>query len=298
MAKWDLLEKADIKSYNKIDIKWKFCVQDFEEVFFVLDRNGTHWSTRLVAAFLAFVMLLGNVPANVFATEITGEEVRDTAAPETGAPGLGETEAEVAVETGSVHTHEYTSMVTAPTCAEQGYTTYTCTHCGYSYQSDKVKAKGHSFGDWTVVSATTCTENGEEQRTCKTCKEVEVRIVAARGHSYEALVTAPTCTEPGYTTFTCACGDSYLGDDTAPLGHSFEGNVCIACGEVKYAPGNVDMDDDVDVDDVLALLWYVLFPEDYPIEVDADFDRNGSTDVDDVLTLLWYVLFPEDYPLN
>jgi hypothetical protein len=41
----------------------------------------------------------------------------------------------------------------------------------------------------------------------------------------------------------------------------------------------------------------VLFPDDYPIEVDADFDHNGSTDVDDVLTLLWHVLFPEDYPI-
>ena len=59
----------------------------------------------------------------------------------------------------------------------------------------------------------------------------------------------------------------------------------------------VDLDYDVDVDDVLALLWNVLFPEDYPIEVDADFDSNGATDVDDVLTLLWHVLFPEDYPL-
>ena len=51
------------------------------------------------------------------------------------------------------------------------------------------------------------------------------------------------------------------------------------------------------VDDVLALLWNVLFPEDYPINAEADFDGNGMVDVDDVLTLLWHVLFPEDYPL-
>ena len=51
------------------------------------------------------------------------------------------------------------------------------------------------------------------------------------------------------------------------------------------------------MDDVLALLWHVLFPDDYPIEVDADFDGSGTTDVDDVLTLLWHVLFPDEYPL-
>lgn len=32
-----------------------------------------------------------------------------------------------------------------------------------------------------------------------------------------------------------------------------------------YHRGDIDRDGDVDVDDVLALLWYVLFPDDYPI---------------------------------
>ena len=63
-------------------------------------------------------------------------------------------------------------------------------------------------------------------------------------------------------------------------------------------PGDMDGDGQVTVDDVLALLWYVLFPDDYPIGAEADFDGNGETNVDDVLTLLWYVLFPDDYPLT
>ena len=67
--------------------------------------------------------------------------------------------------------------------------------------------------------------------------------------------------------------------------------------EIVIGPGDMDMDGKVDVDDVLALLWHVLFPDDYPIEVDADFDGSGTTDVDDVLTLLWHVLFPDEYPL-
>lgn len=69
-------------------------------------------------------------------------------------------------------------------------------------------------------------------------------------------------------------------------------------GKVESILGNLDDDGDVDVDDVLSLLWNVLFPEDYPIRAEADFDGNGTVDVDDVLALLWYVLFPEEYPLN
>ena len=43
-----------------------------------------------------------------------------------------------------VHKHEYTSTVTAPTCTEQGYTTYTCA-CGDSYVADYVNAKDHTY---------------------------------------------------------------------------------------------------------------------------------------------------------
>ena len=41
--------------------------------------------------------------------------------------------------------HSYTSVVTASTCTEAGYTTYTCT-CGHSYVDDHVKAQGHTDG--------------------------------------------------------------------------------------------------------------------------------------------------------
>ena len=80
------------------------------------------------------------------------------------------------------HDCEYETVVTAPTCTEGGYTTYTCTICGESYTADETEALGHD---------------------------------------YEAVVTAPTCTEGGYTTHTCArCGDSYVSDETAALGHT------------------------------------------------------------------------------
>ena len=42
------------------------------------------------------------------------------------------------------HTHDYKAVVTAPTCTEKGYTTYTCS-CGYSYKDNWTDALGHSY---------------------------------------------------------------------------------------------------------------------------------------------------------
>lgn len=42
--------------------------------------------------------------------------------------------------------HSYTTAVTAPTCTEQGYTTYTCS-CGDNYVDDYVNATGHADND-------------------------------------------------------------------------------------------------------------------------------------------------------
>ena len=116
--------------------------------------------------------------------------------------------------------HSYSSAVTAPTCTEQGYTTYTCSACGDSYVADEVAAAGHTYN--AVVTASTCTEAGYTTYTCTVCGDSYVGDeVDAAGHTYNAVVTAPTCTEDGYTTYTCACGDSYVADKVSATGHSY-----------------------------------------------------------------------------
>ena len=51
--------------------------------------------------------------------------------------------------------HSYSSVVTAPSCTKEGFTTYTCTLCGDSYKGNTVAAKGHSYnnGSCTVCGA-------------------------------------------------------------------------------------------------------------------------------------------------
>jgi len=142
----------------------------------------------------------------------------------------------------SEHNHSYTSVITAPTCTNQGYTTYTC-GCGDSYVDNYVDATDHFMGSWTKTKEATCTEDGEERSDCSKCDHYETREVPASGHDYTSKITKPTCAEQGYTTYTCKCGDSYVDDYVDAAGHSFTGGICNICG--KEDPDYVIPDDSV-----------------------------------------------------
>ena len=120
------------------------------------------------------------------------------------------------------HVHNYEHVTTAPTCTEQGYTTYTC-ECGDSYVGDYVDALGHTEETIPAV-APTCTETGlTEGAKCSVCGETltEQKELPANGHDYNNVVTVPTCNENGYTTYTCsACGDTYIDDYVDATGHT------------------------------------------------------------------------------
>ena len=72
---------------------------------------------------------------------------------------------------------------TKPTCTEKGYTTYTCSLCGYSKKADYKAALGHTFGEWETVTKPTAENPGEEQRKCKNCEHSESRVVPALGYT-------------------------------------------------------------------------------------------------------------------
>ena len=117
--------------------------------------------------------------------------------------------------------HSYSTAVTAPTCTEEGYTTYTCSACGDSYVADKVAATGHDYE--AVVTAPTCTEAGYTTYTCSACGDsYKADETAATGHSYDKgiVTTQPSCETEGVKTFTCSCGVSYT-EAVAATGHSW-----------------------------------------------------------------------------
>ena len=156
------------------------------------------------------------------------------------------------------HEHSYVTVVTVPTCTEQGYTTYTC-ECGDGYVDNyieplghniishdaksptctkngwnaydtcekcnysnytEINKKGHSPGEWIIDEEATYTENGSKHKDCLECGALlETSIVPMLTHSYVSVVTPPTCTKKGYTTHTCTeCGDRYIDDYVDQLG--------------------------------------------------------------------------------
>lgn len=97
--------------------------------------------------------------------------------------------------------HAYKSEVTAPTCTEKGYTTFTC-DCGDTYRGNEVPAKGHDF-DVTVTKAAECEATGESTHKCKVCYFTKTEVIPATGHKYEGTVFAPTYSSQGYTEYKC-----------------------------------------------------------------------------------------------
>lgn len=67
--------------------------------------------------------------------------------------------------------HDYQKEVTAPTCTEMGYTTYTCSRCGDTYKGDYTDAAGHKPGDWIIDQEPTIDSEGSKHKECEVCGE-------------------------------------------------------------------------------------------------------------------------------
>ena len=97
------------------------------------------------------------------------------------------------IPTEGEHSHSYDEgVVTAPTCTEQGYTTYTC-GCGDTYKDNYVNATGHSYvGE--ITKGATCSTAGEKTFTCSACEDAYTEGIPANGHQFENGVCT-TCGE-------------------------------------------------------------------------------------------------------
>ena len=75
--------------------------------------------------------------------------------------------------------HSYESVVTAPTCKEQGYTTHTCGVCGDSYVDSYVDATEHVYEDGVCTGCghTKCAAHAWEDGACTACGQQLIEAI-------------------------------------------------------------------------------------------------------------------------
>jgi LPXTG-motif cell wall-anchored protein len=82
------------------------------------------------------------------------------------------------------HIHQYSTVVTSPTCTEQGYTTHICANdAAHNYVDNHTAALGHNFTTSLDHKDPTSKENGYDVFKCTRCNETKTDIIPATGGS-------------------------------------------------------------------------------------------------------------------
>ena len=144
--------------------------------------------------------------------------------------------------------HSYESVVTAPTCILDGYTTHTC-HCGDVVVDSHVDALGHNEVIDAAVEATCAATGLTEGKHCSNCGEVFVAQQTISKKSHTQVIdkaVAPTCTTTGLTQgkHCPGCGKVFTAQEIVPtIDHDYQfgsvpgtdkyGYVCTMCYDVE-----------------------------------------------------------------
>ncbi|MBQ7800862.1 MAG: hypothetical protein IJ375_00895 [Oscillospiraceae bacterium] len=171
------------------------------------------------------------------------------------------------------HEHVYESVVTAPTCTEGGYTTYTCA-CGDSYTGDETEALGHTFVDGTcTVCGAGIAYNEDTETNYTTLAEALAaaeadETVQLKGDSTEdkVLVTPSVTLDLNGHVLTA---DYVVGFDTAEIVDNAGG------GKLIIAEKNVVLDEDNAMVPVYDGTGYIFTKAGFAIKEDESYTDEG-----------------------
>ena len=144
--------------------------------------------------------------------------------------------------------HNCTSVVTAPTCTQKGFTTHSCTKCEYEYTDSYVDILEHPWDSGRITREPTCKEEGEKTYTCTVCPATKTeRIEKTSDHTWDSgkITKEPTCVAEGVKTYTCeACGKTrdeavelvdHSYGDWKDAGDSVHKHICSVCKKEETA---------------------------------------------------------------
>ena len=142
--------------------------------------------------------------------------------------------------------HDYKSVVTNPTCTEQGYTTHICSRCNDRYVDsyiDPYVDEGHTHAEAIKENevASTCSKEGSYESViyCSACnKEISRKVVIVDKLPHiESIDEAlePTCTTTGLTQgkHCSICNDVLVKQEEIPEQHTYVNGSCELCGTTE-----------------------------------------------------------------
>ena len=162
----------------------------------------------------------------------------------------GEKETKPVAATGHI---EVIDPAVDPTCVTRGFTEGKhCSVCNETLVKQKrVKATGHSYGEWIFDSEATCTVEGSKHKVCSVCQETtKSETIEALGHTEGEWIvdSEATCTEDGSKHQICSvCKESVKTKAIEATGHNYSEEItkatenskasvkltCKTCGDVR-----------------------------------------------------------------
>lgn len=165
-----------------------------------------------------------------------------------------------------VEPHQFDTVVDKrnSTCLVEGFIEYAC-ECGVT-RIETIPVLKHTVVDATGKEAT-CTEPGlTDGSNCSVCKTIIVaqKEIPALGHSWGEWVPA----ESGFETRVCANDETHT--ETRKI----------------LVPGDANDDMNVDIQDLLSIIDYIVFGTEPKSKINAD--ANSDTEID-LRDLVWIV---------
>ena len=117
------------------------------------------------------------------------------------------------------------SVVKEATCEEAGVSKQQCIECGKTRKRADIRAKGHTYGEWTIEKEATCSETGAKSAVCFVCEKKTYETIPTLEHviSESVIVKPATCTDAGESVTKCLnCDEIFETTSIDPLGHNYE----------------------------------------------------------------------------
>jgi len=193
-----------------------------------------------------------------------------------------------------IHTCQYEAVITAPTCTEQGYTTYTCV-CGDSYVGAPVDALGHTY-------------SSDRDGTCDRCGEKRTVYSALRG-SVKSSRDGAVVTLRGAAAYETAVSNGTFDFDAVEQGsydlavkqagcltYTVKG---ITVGEADVLLPEIELiAGDVNGDDMINIMDIGTFRENFGMAEEEITNAHTDVNGDDMVNIIDMGIFRRNFGMT